>query len=320
MKQVSGSEEQAAFRKRRVQMLKRLIILSLILLILVPIVLCSILFVKVNSLEKQIGELTALMEQMNRTEAEAVRQEQSESGSGFIVDTQKEPIILSEQDEIIRNEPGGEEARKVYLTFDDGPSSQTDKILDILAEYDVKATFFVNGRTDEKSQAAYRRIVEEGHTLAMHSYSHKYSEIYTSVDDFAADFNKLQEYLYEVTGVWSRYTRFPGGSSNSVSDVDMREFIAWLNEQGITYYDWNISSGDASSGGISAEQIVVNCTENLEKYQTAIILMHDAAGKKTTVEALPEVIETILAMDDTVILPITDDTVPIQHVRIKTNE
>ncbi len=320
MKQVSGSEEQAAFRKKRVQVLKKLIILSLMLLILIPIVLCSILFVKVNSLEKQISELTVLMEQTQRAETEAIGQAQSEYGSGFIVDTQKEPIVLSEQEEIIKNEPSEEDTRKVYLTFDDGPSSQTDKILDILAEYDVKATFFVNGRTDEKSQAAYRRIVAEGHTLAMHSYSHKYSEIYTSVDDFAADFNKLQEYLYEVTGVWSRYTRFPGGSSNSVSDVDMREFIAWLNEQGITYYDWNISSGDASSGGISAEQIVVNCTENLEKYQTAIILMHDAAGKKTTVEALPEVIETILAMDETVILPITDDTVPIQHVRIKTNE
>lgn len=319
MEQVSGGDVQAALRKRRVQRLKKLIIFLLITSILTPIVFCAVLFTKVNSLEKQLRELTVLVEGLNEAGL-AGKQEQEESGSGFIVDEKEEPEELPKQDGTAEEKTEEEPARKVYLTFDDGPSSKTNEILDILAEYDVKATFFVIGKTDEESKEAYRRIVEEGHTLAMHSYSHKYDEIYTSVEGFSEDFVKLQEYLYEVTGVWSRYTRFPGGSSNSVSDVDMKEFIAWLNEQGITYYDWNISSGDAAPGGISAEQIVKNCTENLEKHQTAIILMHDTAGKKTTVEALPEVIETILAMEDTAILPITDDTVPIQHIKSQTNE
>lgn len=100
--------------------------------------------------------------------------------------------------------------RKVYLTFDDGPSSNTARILDILAEYDVKATFFVVGKEEEKYQELYKRIVDEGHTLGMHSYSHKYDEIYQSVDSFAQDMSKLQEFLYETTGVWCKILQISG--------------------------------------------------------------------------------------------------------------
>jgi len=204
--------------------------------------------------------------------------------------------------------------RKVYLTFDDGPSSNTSRILDILAEYDVKATFFVVGKEEEQYQELYKRIVDEGHTLGMHSYSHKYDEIYQSVDSFVQDMGKLQEFLYETTGVWCRYCRFPGGSSNTVSKVDMYDLIAYLDEQDITYFDWNISSGDASSSYISKEAIISNCISNLPQYQESIILMHDASDKNTTVEALPALIERIQAMDNTVIVPITEDTEPIQHI------
>ncbi len=204
--------------------------------------------------------------------------------------------------------------RKVYLTFDDGPSGNTSRILDILAEYDVKATFFVVGKEEEQYQELYTRIVDEGHTLGMHSYSHKYDEIYQSVDSFAQDMSKLQEFLYETTGVWCRYCRFPGGSSNTVSRVDMYDLITYLNEQDITYFDWNIASGDASNSYISKEAIISNCISTLPQYQESIILMHDASNKNTTVEALPALIEQIQAMDNTVIVPITEDTEPIQHI------
>lgn len=204
--------------------------------------------------------------------------------------------------------------RKVYLTFDDGPSGNTERILDILAQYDVKATFFVVGKEEEKYQELYKRIVAEGHTLGMHSYSHKYDEIYQSVDSYAEDLSKLQEFLYETTGVWCRYCRFPGGSSNTVSRVDMYDLITYLDEQDITYFDWNIASGDASNSYISKEAIISNCMANLPKYQESIILMHDASNKNTTVEALPALIEQIQAMDNTVIVPITEDTEPIQHI------
>lgn len=207
-----------------------------------------------------------------------------------------------------------ENVRKVYLTFDDGPSSNTGRILDILAEYDVKATFFVVGKEEERYQPLYKRIVEEGHTLAMHSYSHKYNEIYQSKESYVEDLTKLQEFLYDTTGVWCRYCRFPGGSSNTVSRVDMHELIGYLEEQDMSYFDWNVSSGDASSAYISPEAIVRNSTVNLGEFHEAMILLHDASDKDSTVEALPRLIEQIQAMEDTKIVPITDDTGAIHHI------
>ena len=181
----------------------------------------------------------------------------------------------------------------------------------------MKATFFVVGRTDDNSVALYKRIVEEGHTLAMHSYSHRYNEIYKSQESFVEDMEKLQEYLYEVTGIWPRFYRFPGGSSNTVSSVAMQKLMAYLNENGITYFDWNISSGDASNVQISADNIVDNCINGLGDKSECMILMHDATEKKTTVEALPEVIHRIQESGNYEFLPITDSTAPIQHITLQ---
>ena len=204
--------------------------------------------------------------------------------------------------------------RRVYLTFDDGPSSNTDKILDILNEYGVKATFFVCG--NERYMEEYQRIADEGHTLGMHSYSHKFREIYQSTEAFVDDMNRLHDYLYEVTGVDSKIIRFPGGSSNTICENDvMQELIAYLAQEGMPYFDWNVSSGDAASSYISAERIAKNVLDNVWKYDSVIVLLHDASNKDTTVEALPMIIEKILESEDTVLLPITEDTTPIQHVQ-----
>lgn len=324
-------DTRSADRRKRVQFLKRLIILSLITSILIPIVLCIILFIRIQSLEKQIEELKDLVtaEQMQVSSGASVMEENGSQGYGM------EPIIVDGSEERGESdafdttagmeemgdlEDAEESVRKVYLTFDDGPSSCTDEILDILAEYDVKATFFVVGKEGEWAEEAYRRIVEEGHTLGMHSYTHEYSNIYASVDAYAEDLSALQEYLYEVTGISCKYVRFPGGSSNKVSKTDMKELIAYLNEAGYVYYDWNVSSQDASGRELSVEEIVDNCMEGLEKHDNAVILMHDAAGRHTTVEALPILIEAIQAMENTELLPITDDTVPVQHITITQQE
>ena len=154
----------------------------------------------------------------------------------------------------------------------------------------------------------------------MHSYSHKYDEIYRSEESFQEDLSKLQEYLYEVTGVWSRYYRFPGGSSNTVSRTDMQALITWLNENDITYYDWNVASGDAVSGLLSKDTIVNNCLSGVFNQPDSMILMHDASDKRTTVEALPEIISRIRMKGDVSFLAITDETVPIQHVKEKTQD
>lgn len=202
--------------------------------------------------------------------------------------------------------------RRVYLTFDDGPSANTDRILDILDQYGVKATFFVVGKEGYADQ--YRRIVEDGHTLAMHSYSHKYSEIYASLDAYKEDLTKLHDFLYELTGEDCNIVRFPGGSSNTISHVDMWDLIDYLNKENMVYFDWNVSSGDAARGRISTAQITKNVLDNIGQYNNAVVLFHDAAGKDSTVDALPAIIEKILESDNTVLLPISEDTVSVQHL------
>ena len=294
-------------RSQRVKRLKKMILWTIALAILIPVIGCILLSVRVFQLKKQVAVLT---EQLPV-------EEMQEETSGVYETTKVEESVKDTEtkaEEPAKINPVKSSGKKVYLTFDDGPSSNTDQILDILKDYDVKATFFVVGKTDERSVKAYQRIVEEGHTLAMHSYSHRYDEIYESKEAFARDLNSLQEYLYETTGVWPRIYRFPGGSSNTVSKVDMQELIEYLTDIGITYFDWNVASGDAVSRTLPAETIVNNCLSGIEKQKESVILMHDASNKGTTIEALPQIIEAIQEQGDAELLPITDETVPVQHI------
>lgn len=204
--------------------------------------------------------------------------------------------------------------KKVYLTFDDGPSEEnTPRILDILKEKNVKATFFVIGNEEEYAPDLYRRIVEEGHTLGMHSYSHKYSVIYDTLESFKSDFYQLQDYLTEITGVTPTIMRFPGGSSNSVSNIDVQECIRFLNEEGITYYDWNVISGDATSQVYTVDELINNVVQDVAKNDTSIVLMHDAETKATTAEALGPMIDRLQEMGCE-LLPIDSNTKVIQHI------
>lgn len=312
---MSEKDTEAEVRRRRVRLLKKLIIIVPLSMILILFVLCMILGIRLYFVTKELRDLRSQIE--TTTVIEQADTSENTIDSDRLVSSVATAAEEAEgAEEAVVNAMAEEEdgARKVYLTFDDGPSSNTDRILDILDEYDVKATFFVVGREEEKYRPLYNRIVQEGHTLGMHSYSHKYNEIYQSVDSYAEDLCKLQEFLYDMTGVRCRYCRFPGGSSNSVSNVDMHDLIGYLDERNMVYFDWNVSSGDAASGYISPEEIVANCTGNLESFDEAIILMHDASNKNSTVEALPKLIETIQAMEDTKIVPISDDTEPIHHI------
>ena len=315
MIQTDAGQKPPSGKSRRVSRLKKLIIFVPFFMILILAGVCIFLTVRLYTVK---GELR---DALTRLETISVMK-QTDTGSELGADAE-ELYTVSGVDESGRRatdydvmpvQEAEDAVHKVYLTFDDGPSSNTNRILDILSDYDVKATFFVVGKEEEEYQALYKRIVEEGHTLAMHSYSHKYNEIYQSVESYSADLKKLQEFLYDITGVWCRYCRFPGGSSNTVSRVDMHELICYLDEQDISYFDWNVSSGDASSAYISPESIIRNCTAKLQEYDESIILMHDAYEKSTTVEALPALIETIQAMEGTKIVPISDDTEAIHHI------
>ncbi len=297
-------------RRKRIRRLKKLILGVIVAAVVIPVITSIVLGIRVFQLQGKVRELEERIA--------AIMQEEEVTGVYTTATVEESPRNMSQKEQLLEEgakEDIGNYQKQVYLTFDDGPSRNTDRILDILKEYNVKATFFVVGKTDEHSVRAYQRIVEEGHTLAMHSYSHKYEEIYESRESFVEDMEKLQEYLYQITGIWPRFYRFPGGSSNLVSKVDMQELINYLDEKGITYFDWNISSGDAASGRLSTETIVENCMGSMDSMNTCMILMHDASEKDSTVEALSEIIEKVKDRGDAEFLPITDETVPVQHMK-----
>ena len=204
--------------------------------------------------------------------------------------------------------------KKVYLTFDDGPSDHTEEILDILKENNVKATFFVIGKETQQAKKSYQRIVLEGHTLAMHSYSHNYDQIYSSVEAFAKDLKHLQNYLYEITEIKPVIYRFPGGSSNSCVK-DIKPYIKYINSQGWLYYDWNALSGDALDFNTSAAKLNQNILKSVRRQDVSIVLMHDLHEAGSTVEGLDSLIKT-LKKEGYQILPITENTKPIQHVSV----
>jgi len=298
-------------RKKRVHLFKRTVLFCAAVCFLLVIAAGAYIGLKVSLLRQEMDEISVDLAQMTGqlqgqlpvAEAGGTKEELTEEESLRKWEEQWAGKVPDSQ--------SGTDIRKVYLTFDDGPSVNTDEILDILKEYDVKATFFVVAEGKEPYEDAYRRIVEEGHTLGMHSYSHVYREVYASRESFIMDVNMLQDYLHQVTGRYPQVYRFPGGSTNRAGAANMEELEGYLAEIGVVWYDWNISAGDAT-GHLSREQIVRNCVSNLEHYDNAMILLHDAADKKTTVEALPEIIETILEMDNTVIVPVTAETESIR--------
>ena len=199
----------------------------------------------------------------------------------------------------------------VYLTFDDGPSLNTIKILDILKENDIKATFFVVGNDKEYAKDIYKRIVDEGHTLGNHTYDHSYKKIYTTSDGFWQSFDKLDHFLMDLIGVKTTVMRFPGGSNNTVSNKYnyniMNTLVKQAKERGHIYFDWNVSSLDAVKAVQSKEVIVNEVLKQTKQNKKSIVLMHDSSEKTTTVEALPEIIKALkdrgcefAALDETV--------------------
>lgn len=226
-----------------------------------------------------------------------------------------EVITSNDESDNIKS-PDSNEKTNVYLTFDDGPSDNTDIILDTLDRYNVKATFFLVEKDDAAMKDKIKRIASSGHSIGVHSYSHKYSEVYASLDSFKKDVESMRDFLELLIGYKAKLYRFPGGSGNKVTNVDIRECIDYLNSQGIKYYDWNVSSGDAVSNAYTADELVENVMKDVLKYKTSVVLLHDANAKGTTAEALPRLIEALQASNVN-LLPITDDTPSVQHVKAK---
>ena len=177
----------------------------------------------------------------------------------------------------------------VYLTFDDGPGPYTAKLLDILKKYNVKATFFVTGRGDD---ALIKREYDEGHTIALHTFTHDYAYVYSSISNFFTDLYEVQNRVKNITGETSMLIRFPGGSSNTVSaSYDggthiMSQLVNEVTARGFTYFDWNVSSGDGGAP-LSPDDVYDNVTNAL-KPEYSVVLQHDV--KEYSVDAVERII------------------------------
>lgn len=340
---MTQDENRLAFRRKRVKIIKRVIMGTILAAIIVPTLLCIVLGVRVSQLKRELYALKGEIEASSDVHA-APKDNQDIKGEGeystefgtgeseystennsketdSTEDETKESSSVEETTQGVPNietKPDGNNgAKKVYLTFDDGPSENTDKILDILKKYDVKATFFVVGRGGAANEQRYKRIVEEGHTLAIHSASHDYRVVYANLDSFIKDVTDIRNYVYSITGYMPTVYRFPGGSSNSyfTQSVTLKQCVDWLHGNGIEYFDWNVSSQDAVTPILSVEQIMANIMEGANSvmaHDYSVVLMHDEAHKTTTVEALPVLIEKLKEMGCE-ILPITDETPAIHH-------
>lgn len=226
----------------------------------------------------------------------------------MVVKTKEEKDIINEDipKRIDDNKPG-----VIYLTFDDGPSGSgsTKAILDTLKKYNVKATFFV---TSKGPDSLIKRAYDEGHTIGLHTASHNYAKIYASEEAYFKDLKRVSDRVEKITGVKSKYIRFPGGSSNTVSRKYskgiMTRLIKKIHEQGYEFYDWNVASGDAGET-TNSEQVYRNVVRSLSKNKTNMILFHDT--KSFTAAALPKIIQ--YGLDHNYEFKAIDDNTPKIH-------
>lgn len=196
--------------------------------------------------------------------------------------------------------------KTIYLTFDDGPGNVTEEILDILKEENVPATFFVT-ETAQEYLPLITRAYMEGHTIGLHSATHQYHKIYKSMNDYLNDFDQLEKTVQKLIPEKTTIMRFPGGSSNTVSNRSqglMSRLTAKVTDMGYTYYDWDIDSLDSMN--VSGEEIYRNVTSKLKENQANIVLLHDYNGNKNTKNVLRRIIQygkqqgyTFLKIDET---------------------
>lgn len=350
----SGYRREEDLRRRKKEKARRAreqFMMFVLLLALIPTVLCVILFTKQSKLSREVEDMEKQLKQsqggQDKTggspsptptltntptptnaeltpEATPTTFPQPTDGTALSVpvggdDVELTPTPTPSPTPTLAVDPETGEVlpwadKQVYLTFDDGPSGNTDDLLDLLKEYGVKATFFVIGRTDDESLRLYKRIVDEGHSIAMHSYSHKYEEIYKSVEDFEKDFTKISDLLYDTIGYVPDLYRFPGGSSNGkCKKLTIQPFIRFLQERDIRYFDWNVENGDATGVNYTVEQLAENLLDGVSKKKSSVVLCHDTNAKTKTLESMKIVIPA-LQEKGAQILPITTDTPMVRHV------
>lgn len=189
------------------------------------------------------------------------------------VEASSEPIIQSKN--------------VIYLTFDDGPSVITDKVLNILKENNIKATFFVIGNQIKDQEAVVKRIHDEGHGIGLHTYTHKFRIIYSSNEAFIKEMKTSQDEIHRITNITPTIIRFPGGSRTRLNE----EMLALLHSYNFKVYDWNITVSDGINPKTSSDKLFNEATKGTVKPDPIILLMHCDYMHKNTYIALPRIIK-----------------------------
>lgn len=197
----------------------------------------------------------------------------------------------------------------VYLTFDDGPSDNTYSILSYLEQYNVKATFFVVPNRSEGCYAKLKAIAAAGHSIGVHSASHVYKDIYSSVEAYLDDFHEAWDIIYDATGIKTEIFRFPGGSVNDFNTETRDKIIQEMNRRGFRYYDWNVESGDVD--GATWTDMYNSIPSDIANCYRSIVLMHDSNSTPNTVLVLGDVLH-VLVSDGYKFDKINNDTRPVQ--------
>lgn len=262
------------------------IVFTIIILAIISIIIClSVIFInKKNNTKMTMANID----------------NENELNSNVVQTSDQEEVVLEDEFDTekfmdtIDNIYNGEEGKRVFLTFDDGPTREvTPHILDILKEYNIKATFFVLGTYAKKNPDIIKRAYDEGHYIANHGYSHKYSTIYKSADTVLGEYNKTEEIIKEALNddsYSSHLFRFPGGSHGGPYEKIKKQARKKLKEKRIAYLDWSALTYDAI-GVNSKEKILQNLKSTINGWNNVVVLMHDAADKQITYESLEDIIK-----------------------------
>lgn len=233
--------------------------------------------------------------------------------TGFLSNAGERKLLLTEeyQEQIASGIVQGIDyyfhPKTMYLTFDDGPSEEnTARVLDVLKERNIKATFFLVGENVQKHPEVAKRIVEEGHTIGIHCNNHDYDTLYASVDSYIEDFEAAQQIILETTGVEAKIFRFPGGSVNNHNKAVREELIKEMTERGYIYYDWNASLEDAVRK-VEPEELIATGVETTLGRKKVIMLAHDVVYN--TGICLEDLLDSLPEYQ---MMPLTEDVEPIQ--------
>lgn len=295
-------------RRRRERLRKKRIRFVLLLIVFIGIITLVCTAISTINKNKSDAENFAANQDNTITDIPQDNQDNIEDNTGEVTDAETpiEDVSVSAipdpstENNLLQIIADSGQTKRCYLTFDDGPTdSITPQILDVLRRYNVKATFFEVGSLIELNPDMARRVYEEGHLIANHSYSHNYDKLYATEESFITEILNCEELIKGVMNGEEPFKliRFPGGSYNAGDHAAAKQvYKQVLADNGFYYCDWNSLVGDAEGKTKNAEELLEYLKSNMAGYNNYIILMHDASSKQATADALPSVIEYVSSL------------------------